>query len=145
MDSAVYRGVMSMLLMKKVCDFGKDNKCLVDVPWEEIEDHHIYPNRFLGPYGIKGETANNIANRTPILRSTNNAIKNDAPQVYLEKTEIVGAKGLRNDILEEHCIDPKIARTPFTKDVYERFIKSRTIRVLKLISELVGTEPIEDE
>jgi hypothetical protein len=51
-DNAIYRGIISLLLSRGAADFGRERRRLGLVSWEEIEDHHIYPKRFLGPYGI---------------------------------------------------------------------------------------------
>ena len=142
-DNAIYRGVMSLLLARKVTDIGKDRQALISGPWEEIEDHHVYPKRFLGPYGIKGEAANNLANRTPILRATNGAIGNTAPHVYLADTRVVGADPL-GPTLQEHLIDEEIVRTPFTAQVFERFMSDRTSKILAAVANVVGAAPIAE-
>ena len=117
-DNAVYRGVMSLLLSRNVRDFGPARKQAKSVPWEDIEDHHIYPKGFLRPYGIKGEKANNIANRTPMTRTTNGAIGNTAPHVYLTDKKIVGSEPIK-PVLEEHLINPELALEP----VYSRSLQ----------------------
>jgi hypothetical protein len=142
-DNAIYRGVMSLLLSQKIRDFGPDRKSLAEVPWEEIEDHHIYPQRFLGPYGIRGERANNIANRTPLRRATNQAIANTAPHVYLTDPRIVGTQPIV-PMLAAHLIDDQIALQPFSADVYKRFYTDRSERILATIRDAVGADPIAD-
>ena len=142
-DNAIYRGIMSLLLAQKVRDFGPNRKTLGAVPWEEIEDHHIYPKRFLGPYGIKGEKVNNIANRTPLTRSTNGAIGNTAPHVYFADLKIVGSDPIE-PVISAHLMDPAIVLRPFTAEVYDAFIADRTKRILTAIGKAVGADPIAD-
>jgi hypothetical protein len=142
-DSAIYRGVMSLLLSKSIHDFGPQRRTLGGAPWEEIEDHHIYPKRFLGPYGIRGDRVNTIANRTPILRSTNSAAGNDAPHVYLAKANVVGSSAVA-PIIREHLADPGILQTAFTEEVYSRFIADRKKRIIEAIAAVVGAEPIPE-
>lgn len=144
-DAALYRGVMSMLLANDAADWGKDGRRLRSVNWQEIEDHHIYPVRFLGPYGIKGQAVNNIANRTPLFSTTNAAISNDAPHVYLENPAIVGGRGITVEVLQRHCVSRDLLKTPFSKEAYEVFLKDRKARLMALIKELVGTEPLADD
>lgn len=144
-DSAVYRGVISMLLANRVADFGDKRSILRDQPWSEIEDHHIYPVQFLRPYGLKGEPVNNIANRTPILRNTNVKINNLAPHQYIKDTQIVGVRGIAVDLVEAHGISLELISKPFSQEVYSSFVKDRSTRLLKMIAQLVETEPIEEE
>jgi hypothetical protein len=82
-DDAIYRGIMSMLLAREVKDFRSPHPPLTEKLVSEVEDHHIFPQKYLGPSGIKGEEANQIANRTPILNTTNRRIQNNAPRQYL--------------------------------------------------------------
>jgi hypothetical protein len=144
-DTALYRGVMSMLLAAGVKDWGKDKKLLRRVSWRDIEDHHIYPARFLEPYGIKGSAVNNIANRTPLLGATNKAIGKNAPHVYMKDVEVTGPRGLSEEALRQHCISAKLLATPFTENVYKDFRADRTRRLLAHIQELVGMPPLADD
>jgi hypothetical protein len=142
-DNAVYRGVISLLLARKVRDFGSERKALAAARWEEIEDHHIYPKGFLAPNGLKGERVNNIANRTPLLRATNAAIGNLAPNVYFTDFDIVGHDPLE-ELLTEHLIDREIALKQFSVDLYEEFLSSRKKEILRAIKGAVGLDPIAD-
>ena len=141
-DNAIYRGVISLLLSKKVRDFGQGHKTLGSVPWEEIEDHHIYPKRFLTPYGIKGDKVNNIANRTPLTRTTNGAIGNTAPHVYLEDMKIIGGDPIQ-PIISAHLINPALALQPFTAALYDEFLADRRGKnSLSSIAEVVEREAV---
>jgi hypothetical protein len=143
-DNAIYRGVMSLLLSKKISDFGPQRRNLVEVPWEEIDDHHIYPKRFLGPYGIRGDRVNNIANRTPLTRSTNHAMGNSAPHVYMRDIRVVGSNPVE-PIIFEHLMKPAIVLEPFTAEVYEKFLADRTQRILNAISAAVSADPVAEQ
>lgn len=144
-DGALYRGVMSMLLAADATDWSTDGRPLRRVDWQSIQDHHIYPVQFLNPYNIKGNAVNNIANRTPILVSTNQAIGKSAPHVYLQNIDIVGLSGLSADTFRQHCASSSILLKPFTKDVYEEFVMDRRQRLLQHIQLLVGTPPLVEE
>jgi hypothetical protein len=142
-DNAVYRAVMSLLLSQKIRDFGPRRKKLMEAPWEELEDHHIYPKRFLSPYGIKGEMVNNIANRTPLIRTTNGAIGNAAPHVYIVDRKIVGSEAIA-PVISEHLVDSNLIQTPFTAELYDRFLADRKKRILAAIGAAVHAEPISE-
>lgn len=142
-DNAVYRGVISLLLARKVHDFGPERRSLSAARWEEIEDHHIYPKAFLGPNGLKGEKVNNIGNRTPLMRSTNASIGNLAPNVYLTNPEIVGGQPL-DDVLAEHLIDRGIVLKQFSVEHYDEFLSTRKKEIFSAIKAAVEVDPIVD-
>jgi hypothetical protein len=143
-DNAVYRGVMSLLLSQNIRDFGPSRKKLMAAPWEELEDHHIYPKRFLSPYGIKGERVNNIANRTPLIRTTNGTIGNAAPHVYIVDRKIVGSEAIE-PVISEHLMDSNLIQAPFTAELYDRFLADRKKRILAAIGAAVHAEPISEQ
>ena len=128
-DNAVYRGVISLLLARKVHDLGAERKSIAAARWEEIEDHHIYPKGFLAPNGVRGEKVNNIANRTPLMRSTNAAIGNLAPNVYLMNKVIVGNEFFEG-VLKEHLIDQPIVLRQFSVELYDEFLAARKKEIL---------------
>jgi hypothetical protein len=142
-DNAIYRGVISLLLSRRVRDFSADRRTLVDVPWEEIGDHHIYPKQFLAPYGIKGNKVNNIANRTPLTRSTNGIIGKTAPHVYLADSRIVGSEPI-NPVLLDHLINPQLVLRAFTAELYDQFLEDRTKRIVAAIGSAADAVPIAD-
>jgi hypothetical protein len=143
-DNAIYRGVISLLLSKNIRDFGPGRKNLAAVPWEEMEDHHIYPKQFLKPYGIKGERVNNIGNRTLLSRNTNQEIKNTAPHVYLGDHKIVGSEPI-DPIIVGHLMDPEIVHKPFSEAVYDQFLADRSKKILRSIGDSVSAEPFAEE
>jgi hypothetical protein len=134
---------MSLLLSKKIHDFGPGRRELMAVPSDELEDHHIYPKRFLFPYGIKGEKVNNIANRTPITRATNSAIGNTAPHVYLSDRKVVGLEPIEST-LAEHLIDSTLIHKPFSAEVFDQFVADRKKKILTAIGAAVHSEPIAE-
>jgi hypothetical protein len=144
-DNAIYRGVLSALLARELLDFGKERQRLDQAAWHIIEDHHIYPKRFLEPYGIKGERVNTIANRTPLLEATNLKITNQAPHVYLADADACGPDGVPDAVLAQHCIDPAVARQPFTAELYQSFLDKRTAALMQRIAGLVKAEPIAED
>jgi hypothetical protein len=144
-DDAVYRGVMSLLFARGVRDLKPPQSLLTQSVVAQVEDHHIFPKKYLAPQGIKGEEANQIANRTPILGETNRTIRNDAPHQYLNDSALVGAGGLSADVLEGHHIPSWLAtEATFSRDMYNRFITDRQTLLLKEIARLVETEPVDD-
>jgi hypothetical protein len=134
---------MSLLLAKKIRDFGPNRKELMAVPSDELEVHHIYPKRFLSPYGIKGERVNNISNRTPITRATNSAIGNTAPHVVVIDVKIVGSEPIES-VISEHLMDSTLIKKPFTSALFDEFIADRKKKILAAIGAAVHAEPIAE-
>jgi hypothetical protein len=97
----------------------------------------------LGPYGLKGDKVNSIINRTPLTRSTNSAIGNTAPHVYLADKTIVGSEAI-GPVLEEHLVNPELALKPFTAAVYDDFLKDRADQIIREIGKRVAAEPIAE-
>lgn len=143
-DNAIYLGVFSSLLANSLQDFGTDRQPLGSnnqKSWDLIEDHHIFPKGLLSPHGIKGDDVNQVANRTPILRATNQAIKNLAPNTYFNDSSIVGTP-IGREILEGHLIPEEIASTQFSIEVFKDFIQKRKIALIDRITNLVEQDPI---
>jgi len=86
-----------------------------------------YLSEEVSPYGIKGEKVNNIANRTPLSRTTNSAIGNTTPHVYIIDSKVVGVESIE-PVLAEHLIDSNLIRKAFTAELYDQFIVSRKKR-----------------
>jgi hypothetical protein len=143
-DNAIYRGVISLLLSRNISDFGRNRRNLGAVPWEEMEDHHIYPKQFLRPYGIRGERVNNIANRTLLTRTTNQEIRNTAPRVYLTDTKIVGPNPVDPTVVG-HLIDPSIILKPFMAEVYNEFLTDRSNKLIHAIRDAVDADPLAEQ
>ncbi len=140
-DNAIYRGVMSLLIANQAEDFSPSRTKIIDLLPGEIQDHHLFPIRFLEPSGIRGLAVNTIANRTPLYSVTNQEIGNDAPSVYLLSRQKVSAEIAI--MLSAHCI-PEVIFEEFTQEQYGRFIQSRTNKILEMIQTAVDVENIED-
>lgn len=145
-DNSVYRGVLSVLLTNPyIKDLGIENRLFKDVGASYIQDHHIYPARFLEPYGIKGDRVNTIINRTPLWCVTNLLLSNDAPHFYMRDLNRVSIGNPDNsEVLKGHFI-PKVVLEPFTTQVYDTFIKDRENMLLNRIRQLVVVDELSDD
>jgi hypothetical protein len=130
--SAIYKGVISLLIAEGVRDFGKGRRP-VSSPGANIEDHHIFPQQFLRNSDIKGYMANGILNRTPIYGNTSRAIGSTAPEVYFYDKNIVGDEGIDTKILECHAISSDLVTRPFSRDVFEAFCNDRQRKIASII------------
>ena len=143
--SALYKGVISLLIAEGVRDFGTGHRP-VNSPNAEIEDHHIFPQQFLRNSDIKGYMANGILNRTPIYGSINRAIGSTAPEVYFNDKIIVGDEPLsEKEILDGHAISLDLVTRPFSRDVFEAFCNDRQRRILAKIERVTGQKILAQE
>ncbi|RLF92975.1 hypothetical protein DRN52_07170 [Thermococci archaeon] len=131
-SSAVYRGVMDLIILNGAKDFLYGD----DIAFYELEDHHIFPRRYLEKELKLGEKAliNTILNRTLISKRTNDHIKSRAPSEYLREIEHIGDP---SSILEPHFI-PTPCIEHMRNNNYDEFlncreqaIKSKLLQLLK--------------
>ena len=142
--SGIYKGVMTLIISQGARDFGAKRTPIRDRSGTDIEDHHIYPQQFLRNYNIKGYPANSILNRTPILADTNRIISSNAPHTYIVNPEVIGDQTLSQLELSKHNIDDKIIKEEFTPALFQKFRKSRQLKIVKLIEEATVQEIIVD-
>lgn len=82
--------------------------------------------------------------KTPILRSTNAAIGNTAPHVYVGDARVVGDAPI-GPTLQEHLIDEGLVRTPFTAEVFKKFLEDRTNKILAAVAQVVEVAPVAEQ
>lgn len=142
--SAIYKGVISLLIAEGVRDFGMGHRP-VNNPNAQIEDHHIFPQQFLRNGDIKGYMANGILNRTPIYGDTNRAIGSTAPEVYFNDTNIVGNEPIDGKVLDGHAISLDLVTRPFGRDVFEAFCNDRQRRLVSKIERVTEQKILTQE
>ncbi|WP_456477851.1 GmrSD restriction endonuclease domain-containing protein [Geoglobus ahangari] len=131
--SSIYKGVFNLLFKKGAWDFYEKDKIKFSVKY--LEDHHIFPRKFLESKNVKVEK-DVILNRTLILSSTNRRISKKAPATYLrEMLEIHGSEDNVKRILEKHFINDEMFEilknvkedsTPEEiKESFEQFVSMR--------------------
>jgi hypothetical protein len=143
--SAVYRGILTLLIARGARDFGHQRAVLRIARDLPIEDHHIFPQQFLRNHGIKGYIANGILNRTPILEKTNRQISSDAPVQYFSDHNVVGESGIPEDILRGHAIDKDLVMATFDASLFERFRADRRAKIVAMIADVVGQTIVNPE
>jgi hypothetical protein len=87
---------------------------------------------------------NNIANRTPLTRTTNSAIGNTAPHVYIIDAKVVGSEPIET-VISEHLIDWTLIHKPFTAELFDQFIADRKKKILAAIGAAVHAEPVAEQ
>ena len=135
--SAAYKGMISIILKHGAKDFIKGS--LVHLA-NSTEIHHIFPKKFCEAKKIPKDRWDNIANRTPILKSTNKIIGGDSPSIYLPKIESKAKLSSADvdEILELHLADAELCRA----DNFDEFIVDRAKKILDAVEELTGRKVV---
>jgi hypothetical protein len=127
--NSVYKGVMNMIAVQGARDFANNDS----IQFHELEDHHVFPAKHLANYGIQGERANTVLNRSLIAANTNQKIKDKPPSIYVKT---ILPDRLREGILRSHFIGPE-AQTAMERDDYEGFLAAREKDILKYLRNLL--------
>ena len=138
-QSAAYKGIHALLIKSGCKDFmsGKTVE-LMTIYDDQMDIHHIFPQKWCKAHGIKADVYNTILNKTSISATTNRIIGGAAPSNYLKK--IQDEQGIEtttiDDILRSHRIEPKFLKA----DDFQGFIEHRR----KALAELVQTAMRKD-
>jgi len=146
--SSIYKVVLNLLFRRGAWDFYEKDKIKFSV--KDLEDHHIFPRKFLESKNVKVEK-DVVLNRTLILSSTNRKISRKAPAIYIEEMiRIHGSEEEVKRILEKHFINEEMfeilksvkeSSTPDEiKEKFERFITLRENLIKDEIRKLVEVE-----
>lgn len=142
--SAAYKGVNALLMKEGAQDFRSGQKFDHTVFFgENVDIHHIFPQKWCKDHDIKPDVYDSIINKTPLSYRTNRIIGGDAPSDYLSALESgntatppIPADRLDN-FIASHLIDPELLRA----DNFEAFMADRQKRLLRLIEQATGKAP----
>jgi hypothetical protein len=139
--SAAYKGVHALLMRCGAEDFRSgqpfDQAVFFD---ENVDIHHIFPEAWCKPNGVKPEVYNSIVHKTPLSARTNRINGGVAPSVYLARLEKGGghnppiAADRLDSILETHEISVSLLQA----NNFTAFFDDRRERLLKLIETAMG-------
>jgi hypothetical protein len=86
--SAAYKDVNALLMKDGAQDFRSGQKFDRTVFFgENVDIHHIFPQKWCKDRGIKPEVYDSIINKTPLSYRTNRIIGGDTPSAYLAALE----------------------------------------------------------
>jgi hypothetical protein len=139
--SAAYKGVHALLMLEGARDFRTGDKFEHNTFFdEEVDIHHIFPEKWCKDSAIPPTIYDSIINKTPLSARTNRKVGGSAPSVYLAKLEV----GDKNDpaieatvldqYLQSHCIDTRLLRA----DKFAEFMNAREQALLALIEKATG-------
>ena len=119
---------------------ARDWRRMENIRLQSLEDHHIFPRRYLKDHGIhKRLLRNSIVNRTLISDETNGKIRDHAPADYIREKTIFPS-GPSESLMEPHFLSEnaialmrkaseKLAESELAV-VYEQFSKAREAAIV---------------
>lgn len=137
---AIYRGTICLVLgcAGGALDFHTQSPITANlIEQEGIDDHHIFPDAYLGKSGVKDKRIRDcVLNRTLIDRTTNQLISDRAPSDYL--AEIRNTPNFPFDaVLDSHCL-PSGPDSPLLADNFEAFLAWRQEKLWSHIRAVTG-------
>ena len=146
--SAAYKGVNALLMKEGAKDFRKDQRFDLAVFFvDNVDIHHIFPQRWCKDQKIEPKVFDSIINKTPLSSKTNRIIGGAAPSEYLAELERIVPVGREqlDGYLRTHLIDPELLRS----NSFDAFMADRQKRLLALIERATGkaayTGSVEEE
>ena len=102
-----------------------------------IDDHHIFPAKFLEDRGFDSRQRDCVLNRCLIDSATNQRISCSAPSAYM--AELRDEPGFpMQAVLSSHLI-PHGPESGLWSDDYERFLQQRLERVAAAVAQATGS------
>lgn len=144
--SAIYKAVFNNIFMNNPLDFYNKN----DISYSKLDDHHIFPVKYLERKWIKeSKLINTVLNKTLIFSSTNKSISDKSPHDYLnEMINKHWSKEKVFELLEKHFINKEmfdllyLARENSSeeeiKKIFEDFKTIREKLLINRFKELLG-------
>lgn len=142
--SAAYKGIHALLMKRGCQDFMTGRKAdIMTFAADNIDIHHVFPQKWCGEHGIDPGQFNSIVNKTPLSKHTNIVIGGDAPSTYLRAIE--DKTGMSSNQLDEllrtHLIEPAHLRT----DDFGVFFAARREALTGLVSAAMGKPVVKQQ
>lgn len=142
-NSAAYKGLSALVMREGGLDFITGDTILLQTYFDDNMDiHHIFPQKYCNATGIPPKLYNCVINKTPISARTNRIIGGNPPSDYLGKLQkkysISTAK--MDGILQSHLIDPALLRA----DDFDGFFNARRESLLSMIENAMGKSIARD-
>lgn len=134
-QSAVYRGVMAIVLLRTARDFHDGTPITRDsLVNGDREDHHIFPTELM-KVNYSKDKYDCVLNRTLINRSTNRDIWYDWPSNYLGRIEEEQGREALNTTLDTHMIPP-CESDSLKNNHFEDFMSERSQKISCSVAQL---------
>lgn len=136
--NAKYRAIHNLILLNSSRDLILNGERIIDISASLLQDHHIFPKKYLARHNIKNNAANTILNRTLISSTANEKIKDYQPYQYLLNGEAIVGKIFSQSDVEGHCIDLSTITDEFSLERYNKFKERRKEKITDLIMVKIG-------
>ena len=141
-NSAAYKGIYALLLREGASDWMTGEGVSIQNYFDEnIDIHHIFPQKWCRNNAIEPARCDSIINKTPLSARTNRSVGGDPPDEYLDR---ITASGVPHEFLEKylksHLIDP----THLWSDDFDRFFNARQTALLNAIRMVMGKQIATD-
>lgn len=140
-NSAAYKGIYTLLLRERACDWKTGEESSIQVYFDKsIDIHHVFPQQWCRENGIEAERCDSIINKTPLTARTNRSIGGQAPSEYLEYIEAKVPRDKLDEYLRTHLIEPAHLRA----DDFDGFFAARRAALLGVIQKEMGKQIASD-
>lgn len=122
---AVYRGALALVLRNQPRDFYSHDILSLKVMLDHhVDDHPIFPGKYLERHGVPARQRDCVLNRTLIDRETCAAIGARAPSVYLREIRKACGETRLAELLRSHLL-PGGPDSPLWTDDFDDFLSVR--------------------
>jgi hypothetical protein len=140
---SIYRGTICLILGAGARDFHTQAPITGRLMNEQgIDDHHVFPAKYLERKGVPVRARDCVLNRTLIDRTTNQVIGDRPPSAYLADMRRV-ADFPFDTVLGSHCL-PTGEVSPLWADDYDAFLVWRQRRLWEEIKRATGLAEAAD-
>jgi hypothetical protein len=135
-QQGLYRATIALTLCEAPRDFHTAAPLTGElIEAERIDDHHVFPRRFLRDLG-RGSETDSVLNHVLIDRATNLRIGKNPPSQYLAEIRASLGAGL-DAVLESHLLPPE-PDSPLMKDDFDSFLTWRLERLEEVLADKTG-------
>lgn len=135
---AVYRGTIALIVRNRSYDFHSHKPLTLEVINDNhVDDHHIFPNKYLERQGVAPRLRDCVLNHTLIDRTTNIRISDRAPSDYMAEIQKERGNAKFKELLDSHLL-PSGKDSPFWSDDFESFLNWRQDVIFREIQSVTG-------
>lgn len=137
-QSAAYKGLYALFMREGAADL-RTGESVSEVSTyfdENVDVHHLFPQKWCGEHGIEWKYCDSIVNKAPLTATTNRIIGGNAPSDYLVR--LAKSVGIDAEHMDQHVathlVDPALLRD----DDFHAFFEARKGALIAKIEEVCG-------
>jgi hypothetical protein len=138
---AIYRGTLALVFRNQSRDFHSHKPLTQEVISENhIDDHHIFPDKYLDQRNIPPRQRDCVLNHTYIDRETNQRINARPPSDYMNEIQEARGDEKFHELLNSHLLPIGPQASIFTNDDFYAFIEWRQQKIFEEIKKVTGLQ-----